>query len=205
MASIGRTYYHRIVPRTWVQSSSVERTVFTNENVHTWTGAYRNMSYETVARIYDRCYNRVFDDWDRDSWNDGQVVAQCDIRPYCLRELLESRLGSSCESPLQELTSSLDELRRLIIRRLTSAYLNNVSACLDCCGAIGLLCTRARTCGSDLWTWSQRASARQQGLRVPGRIGEIPTGNTEPRLRGRTTGSSRNAEVLTRADESGTS
>ena len=155
MVSIEQT---RIVPRTWAQPSSIEQTVFVtmfvDDDEYTWTGVYRDLSYETVERIYDRCYNRAFDDWDRDSWNDGQIVAQCDIRPYYLRELLESRLGSSCESPLQELTSSLDKLRRFIIRRSISAYLNNVRACLDCCGAIGTFCTRARTCGSDLWLWS---------------------------------------------------
>ena len=202
MASIGQP---RLAPRTVAQSSTIEWTVFVDEDDYTWTGVYRNLSYTTVARIYDRCYNREFDDWDHDSWNYGQIVAQCDIRPYYLRDLLESRLGSSCESPLQELISSLDNLRRFIIRRLTSVYLDNVSSCLDCCGAIGLLCTRARTCGSGLRTWSQWATARQQGLCVPGRIGEIPTGNTQPRLRERTIGSSRNAEVLTATDESGIS
>ena len=204
----------RIVPRTVAQSSEIEWTVFVDEDEYTWTGVYRDMSFMTVARIYERCYNREFDDWDRDSWNDGQIVAQCDVRPYYLRDLLESRLGSSRESPLQELTASFNNLLGFSIQRLNSALCDDVRACLDCCGVLGTFCTRTRTYWSRPWIWSPWRSAcgwsasvasgttSRTGLCVPGwarGIREVSASHTESRLRGRTTSSSRDGQISANA------
>ena len=118
--------------------------------VCTWMGLYRDMSYQTIERVHFRCYGRIFDDWDRDSWNDGHVVAQCDVQPYCLRGSLISQpssngLGSNREWPLQELAPSLSTFASVSFRSSLFEFLNHVRACLDCCAIASSICARATT------------------------------------------------------------
>ena len=59
---------------------------------HNGTYGGHNMSFETVAKIFLRCYGRVFDDWDRDSWSEGDIRSRFDADMYCVRKLLDQRL-----------------------------------------------------------------------------------------------------------------
>ena len=62
------------------------------DEVYTWDGVYRHMSYSQVEQIHKRCYDRMLHEWDYEAWNDGLLIARDDYDPFWARNLLEVRL-----------------------------------------------------------------------------------------------------------------